>query len=92
MVSNKLMVKLLYNERVDVVQMCEIIFRYYRHELHAAGEIDINKPLEIFPLFWGNEVGFLFRQKEIQLLFDDQIDRFRNSGRYNQIYEKYIGK
>lgn len=92
MANIKLMVKLLYNERVDVIQMDETIFKYYRNALSMDGEIDIKKAIEIFPLFWDNEVGFLFREKEIQRLFDNAVDRLKESGRYNLIYTKYIGR
>ncbi len=88
----KLMVKLLYKGRADLVQMDLTIFKYYRKLLTDEGEVDTGRPIDIFPLFWGNRCGFLFRDKAVRELFDSNVDGLKSEGRYDRFYEKYIGK
>jgi ABC-type amino acid transport substrate-binding protein len=51
----------------------------------------VDQPVDVFPLFGKNENCFIFKDPDIQRLFDRKFKQLQESGRYQEIIEKYIG-
>lgn len=87
--NQKSQIKLLYSGREDVIQLDRQIFRYFRKKVAEEGSMDTTRPIDIFPLFGKNECGFLFRDKDAQVVFDKNFEILKESGQYNRMFEKY---
>ncbi|MFH1157004.1 MAG: transporter substrate-binding domain-containing protein [Pseudomonadota bacterium] len=87
--DQKTQIKMLYAEREDVIQLDRQIFRYLRNKVSEEYHIDTSQHVDIFPLFGKNECGFLFRDKAVQITFNERLELLKKSGRYNTIFEKY---
>jgi len=88
--NQALQLKMLFLDRVDVVQLDMQIFRYFRSSLARAGKINTQLEVDTFPLFGKNESGFLFRSIKARNTFNTQLKRLKESGRYDQIYAYYV--
>lgn len=82
-------VNLLYTGREDVIQLDRQIFRYFKKQAEKEGRVDTSQPIDEFPIFGKNENGFLFRDKKIQELFDQNFIKLKESGDYDKIFKKY---
>jgi len=82
-------VKLLFLERVDVIQIDQQIFNYYRAEVARQGQIDTTEEVDYFPLFGASPNGFLFRSSRMQDEFNAQLQQLKESGQYFYIMRKY---
>ena len=82
-------VKMLFLRRVDVIQLDEQIFNYYRVKVNQQGDISTNASVDRFPLFGKSPNGFLFRSKKIRNLFNQQLKRIKENGQYDKIFERY---
>lgn len=87
--NQKLQVKMLFMERVDVIQLDKQIFQYYRANLIKSNEIDESIEVDQFSLFGKSQNGFLFRSVKARDDFVKQIEIMKADGRYNQIFNKY---
>jgi len=88
--NQALQLKMLFLDRVDVVQLDMQIFRYFRSSLAREGKINMQLEVDTFPLFGKNESGFLFRSIKARDTFNKQLKRLKKSGRYDQIYAYYV--
>jgi len=88
--DQELQIKMLYLDRVDVIQLDMQIFRYFKSKVAQAGVINTQLEVDKFPLFGKNDCGFLFRSIEARDTFNQQLKRLRDSGRYDQIYAHYV--
>ena len=87
--NQQLQIRLLYAGRSDVIQLDRQIFAYYRKIEAANGYVDTNQPIDIFPLFGKNESGCLFKSQKIQEVFNNNFQRLLDTGRYDEIFQKY---
>ena len=82
-------VKLLFLERVDVIQLDLQIFKYYlAHEINK-GVLDTSAKVDRFALFGSSPNGFLFRSIKVRDEFTKQLEKMRSDGRYQKIIERY---
>jgi len=82
-------VKLLFLERVDVVQLDLQIFNYYFAKEVNKGELDMSANIDRFALFGSSPNGFLFRSIKVRDEFTKQLEKMRIDGRYKKIIESY---
>jgi len=87
--NQELQIKMLYLNRVDVIQLDMQIFKYFKSKVTEIGAIDTTQAVDTFPLFGKNECGFLFRSVKARDDFNRQLKWLRNSGRYDQIFDRY---
>ena len=87
--DQKLQLKMLFSERVDIIQIDKIIFEYYRSQVADEGEVDTSPEIVSFSLFGKNPNGFLFRSIKARDDFVKQIAIMKADGRYNKIFNKY---
>lgn len=91
-VDQRVQINLLYAGRADVIQLDRQIFKYFKNKVAEEGKLDTNQPIDIFPLFGKAEYGFLFRDKKLQEIFDQNLIKLKESGEYEKIYKKYSGE
>lgn len=82
-------VKLLFLERVDVVQLDLQIFKYYLAQEVYKGELNTSAKVDRFSLFGSSPNGFLFRSIKVRDEFIQQFNKMRIDGRYQKIIENY---
>ena len=82
-------IKMLFLKRVDVVQLDEKIFDYFRAKVEQNGIVDTTEEVDRFPLFGASSNGFLFHDKKIRDEFNRQLQRLKDSGRYAEILNRY---
>jgi polar amino acid transport system substrate-binding protein len=80
---------MLFLKRVDVVQLDEKIFDYFRAKVEQNGIVDTTEEVDRFPLFGASSNGFLFHDKKIRDEFNRQLQRLKDSGRYAEILNRY---
>ena len=85
-------VKMLYAERVDVVQLDLQIFKYYRAYITKNSDVDTTKPVQKFPLFGKSPNGFLFKDDVIRDEFNRRLAEMKENGEYEAIFERYTSK
>jgi len=88
--DQKKQVKMLFRERVDIIQLDMKIFEFYRSNLIREKEIDANIEVDRFSLFGTNPNGFMFRSIKARDDFVKQLETMKIDGRYDKIYKKYI--
>lgn len=89
--DQKSQVKLLFNERVDIIQLDKQIFEYYRQQVAQEGELDTSLPVDRFAFLKANESGFLFQDEALRDKFVKQIALMKKEGRFQKIFEHYGG-
>ncbi len=82
-------IQMLFLKRVDVVQLDEKIFDYFRSKVEQNGIVDTTEEVDRFPLFGASSNGFLFHDKKIRDEFNRQLQRLKDSGRYAEILNRY---
>jgi len=87
--NQRLQVRMLFAERVDVIQLDKQIYEFYRSNLIKENKIDANVEVDQFPLFGKNPNGFLFRSIKARDDFVEQIALMKKDGRFNKIFDKY---
>ncbi len=85
-----LQVKMLYGQRPIIIHLDKEIFKYYRKKISKNQQYDTNQLIDIFPLFSKNKSCFLFREKKIQVIFDQNFKKLKKSGQYDKIFHKYV--
>ena len=60
-------IQMLFLKRVDVVQLDEKIFDYFRAKVEQNGIVDTTEEVDRFPLFGASSNGFLFHDKKFFL-------------------------
>ena len=87
--NQKLQVKMLLKERVDIIQMDEKIFEFYLANLIDEDSSYQQIPIDRFGLFGENPSGFMFRSAQVRNDFVKQIQLMKEDGRFDKIFEKY---
>jgi polar amino acid transport system substrate-binding protein len=81
--------RMLFRERIQVIQLDEKIFNYYRLQLiEDNSDIGLAK-VDKFALFGSSPNGFLFKDEKIKSEFLRQLTLMRQDGRYDNIFLKY---
>jgi polar amino acid transport system substrate-binding protein len=81
--------KMLFRQRIQVIQLDEKIFNYYRLQLlNENSEIGLAK-VDKFSLFGRSPNGFLFKDEKIKNDFLHQLNLMKQDGRYAAIFQKY---
>lgn len=88
--NQKHQVKMLFVERVEVIQMDKNIYEYYHSKLVKNNEIDANLAVDRFGLFGQNPNGFLFRSAKARNDFINQINLMKQDGRFEKVFSKYF--
>lgn len=88
--DQSLQVKMLFLERVDVVQLDEQIFKYYRAKVGSEGKIDTSPAVDRFEIFGESPNGYLFRSIKMRDEFNVQLKELKVSGQYDKIMTRYF--
>jgi len=88
--NQKKQVKMLFMERVDIIQLDMQIFEFYRSKLIEEKKINTDIKVDRFSLFGASPNGFLFRSIKARDDFVKQIALMKQDGRYDKIFNKYI--
>ncbi|GGI69908.1 substrate-binding periplasmic protein [Shewanella gelidii] len=83
-------VKMLFTERVDVIQLDKNIFNYYRLKMIEQSLIAAEQGVDVFPLLNTNPNGFLFQDVNIRNQFVSQIEKMKLDGRFEQLFDAYL--
>ena len=84
-------VKMLFNERVDVIQLDKNIFEYYRMQIAKDGYINVNQGVDKFAFLEPNPGGFMFHSQKVRDDFNRQVNKMVKNGQMEKIYQKYGG-
>lgn len=82
-------VKMLFLERVDVIQLDKQIFSFYRQQVGDQSKIDTSPEVDRFDFFGESPNGFLFRSIKMRDEFNQQLKLIKASGQYQEIMKKY---
>ncbi|TYK67056.1 substrate-binding periplasmic protein [Colwellia echini] len=85
-------VKMLFAERVDVIQLDLQIFKYYRAYVAKNNKVDTTEVVEKFPLFGKSPNGYLFKDSVIRDEFNRRLIEMKENGEYEAIFERYTNK
>lgn len=91
-ISNQLtQVKLLYLGRYDVVLSDRYIFKYFVNELKLMDDLDINE-VDEYPFSKVDPDNYrpVFRDEKIRDDFNLGLEEIKESGVFQQIYDKYM--
>jgi polar amino acid transport system substrate-binding protein len=84
-------IALLFMGRAEVIQLDLSIFHYYRNLVRKEGKykVDVEQPVDIFPLFGKIAYSMFFRDKATTVAFNKRLQEIRESGEYKEIVDKY---
>ena len=87
--KQELQINLLYGDRVDVIVLDKSIFYYHKKNNKM---VDTTQPIDMFHIF--EEVPFRvgFVDKKVRDDFNEGLKKLRESGRYDEIVNKYTLK
>jgi len=88
--NQELQVKVLY-ERNAIIQLDWNIFQYHRQILSESKIVDTGKLIDVFRLLKKNDCQYLFKDKKIQEAFNQNFEKVKSSGKYDEIIERYTG-
>jgi polar amino acid transport system substrate-binding protein len=80
-------VALLFKDRADIIIMDVNIFKYYQQNSQRA---DMTQPVDYFALFPPSCFSVGFKSEKIRDDFNEGLKELRSSGRYDEIFKKYI--
>jgi len=83
-------VKMLFLDKVEVVQMDANIFDYYRAKIANSSTIDTTLKIDRFALLGASPNGFLFKSEAMRDKFNTQLKRLKATGEYQKIFERYM--
>lgn len=87
--DQSIQVKMLFLERVDVIQMDEQIFNYFRAQVGSHQIIDTTLPVDRFGFFGESPNSFIFRTEKLKDEFNEQLAKLKSTGKYAEILAKY---
>jgi len=85
----ELQINLLYGDRVDVIVLDKRIFYYHKKNNKM---VDTTQPIDMFYIFEKVPFRVGFVEKKVRDDFDEGLKKLRESGRYDEIINKYILK
>lgn len=83
-------VKMLFLEKFEVIQMDANIFDYYRAKIANTSKVDVSEKVDRFGLFGASPNGFLFKSEVLRDKFNLQLQRLKENGEYQKIFERYM--
>ncbi|WP_259365453.1 ABC transporter substrate-binding protein [Colwellia sp. BRX10-3] len=83
-------VKLLFLDKVEVIQMDVNIFDYYRAKAANSDKIDTTQKVDRFALFGASPNGFLFKSEAMRDKFNTQLQKLKATGKYQKIFDRYL--
>lgn len=81
--------EMLFRKRIQVIQLDEKIFNYYRLQLVNENIRIALAKVDRFSLFGRSPNGFLFKNEKIKDDFLKQLALMKEDGRYEAIFSKY---
>ena len=84
--KQELQINLLYGHRVDVIVLDKNIFHYHRKR---NKRVDITQPIDMWNIFGKLPFRVGFVDKKVRDDFNDGLKQLRDSGRYDEIINKY---
>ncbi|MCG6881148.1 MAG: transporter substrate-binding domain-containing protein [Deltaproteobacteria bacterium] len=87
--GQELQINLLYGDRVDVIVLDKRIFYYHRKNNKM---VDTTQPIDMFYIFEKVPFRVGFVDKKVRDDFNEGLKKLRESGRYDEIINKYILK
>ena len=87
--KQELQINLLYGDRVDVIVLDKSIF-YYHKKYNKM--VDTTQPIDMWYIFPKVPFRVGFVDKKVRDDFNDGLKQLRESGRYDEIINKYISK
>lgn len=75
--------------RTELTIMDKSIFEYYKNKLISEGKISKDIKIQKFELFKPSKFRAAFRDKQIRDDFNAGLKKLKESGKYDEIYEKY---
>lgn len=88
--NQEIQLKVLY-ERNAIIQMDWNIFQYHRRILSEDKSIDADKKIDVFRLLKKNDCQYLFKDQKTQEAFNQNFEKLKSLGKYDEIIEKYTG-
>lgn len=85
--KQQLQINLIYSNRVDVIVLDKNIFYYHRKQNDM---VDTSQPVDIWAIFPPSPFSVAFVDKKVRDDFNEGLKQLRESGRYDQIVNKYI--
>ena len=85
----ELQINLLYGHRVDVIVLDKYIFYHHRKRNNM---VDITQPIDMWHIFSKLPFRVGFVDKKVRDDFNDGLKQLQQSGRYDEIINKYISK
>ncbi|MGB1262448.1 MAG: substrate-binding periplasmic protein [Cognaticolwellia sp.] len=83
-------VKMLFSDKVEVVQMDAHIFDYYRAQANNSVKFDTSQKIARFALFGASPNGFLFKSEDMRNKFNRQLKKLKATGEYQKIFQRYM--
>ena len=87
--KQELQINLLYGDRVDVIVLDKWIFSYHKKNNKL---VDTTQPIDMFYIFEKVPFRVGFVDKRVRDDFNEGLKKLRESGRYDEIVNKYILK
>lgn len=86
--EHTLRIKLLFDNRIDVVIIDKNIFQYYSKAI--ADQTDTKQAVVYHDIFPANKYKVVFQDKALRDDFNAGLKHLRQSGRYKQIFQEYL--
>ncbi len=85
--KQQLQINLLYSNRVDTIVLDKNIFYYHRQRNDM---VDTSQPIDTWHIFPPTPFSVAFVDEEVRNDFNEGLKQLRKTGRYDEIWEKYI--
>lgn len=83
--NQKTQLRMLFNKRVDFIQMDGQIYQFYRQEMLNDNELDATVAVDKYPLFGKNPNGFLFKSKAARDACVANLTLIKQQNKYKDI-------
>ncbi len=85
--KQQIQINLLYSNRVDTIVLDKNIFYYHRQRNDM---VDTSQPIDTWHIFPPTPFSVAFVDEEVRNDFNEGLKQLRKTGRYDEIWEKYI--
>lgn len=85
--KQQIQINLLYSNRVDTIVLDKNIFYYHRQRNDM---VDTSQPIDTWHIFLPTPFSVAFVDEEVMNDFNEGLKQLRKTGRYDEIWEKYI--
>jgi len=89
--NQKTQLRMLFNKRVDFIQMDGNIYKFFRQELADSQTLDVSAPVDIFPLLGKSPNGFLFKSEAPRDACVANLNLIKENEKYKDIlyFDRY---